>query len=125
MAENRRTHDPIVSPSPADWNFPMMRWEELMPLYLRAIAEKVKLRDDPEYPELFALATSGTQEGVEYRVNEFLCACQAGQHGMNCKHRALFLVKHIRRLGRVIYTDDEAAAWVSPATTPDAEDTVS
>ena len=99
------------APGPRDWSFPMMRWDELAHLYARALEEGVKLRDDPDHPGLFALATSGTTKGVEYRVNEFTCACKAGENGMDCKHRALFLVEHMARLGRIFFTEGDDEQW--------------
>lgn len=103
------TTDPPVAP--VGWRFPLMRWEDLKHHYLRALAQDVTIRDDPDYPGLFGLATSGTKKGVEYRVNEFMCACEAGVHGDDCKHRALYLVLNAQRLGRVFYTTDGEVTW--------------
>lgn len=98
---------------PSAWVFPLMPMPVYTALFARAIAQGVTLHPDDADGGLFDIATSGTQPGVTYRVNEWYCTCPAGQVGSPCKHRALYLAKHMDRLGRGFYTTEEAQTWRS------------
>lgn len=61
------------------------KWEAAL---TRAIEERISLRFDREPG---ALASSGTAQGIEYRVTFEACTCKAGEKGLICKHRAALL----------------------------------
>lgn len=62
-----------------------LKWESALN---RAIEERISLRLDREPG---ALASSGTAQGIEYRVTFETCTCKAGEKGLICKHRAALL----------------------------------
>lgn len=107
---------------PKKWTFPRMAFGQYCQLLGRALAQEIKLSEDPEMPSLFAIATSGTEPGKTYRVNEYVCTCPAGENGMPCKHRALFLHEYRDVLGQGFFTKEEEKSWTPSDDTSDSSD---
>lgn len=67
-------------------------WSRLLVMAVRDGVELVERGG-----ETYATSSDGSRV---YKVSERGCACKAGEHGLWCKHRALYVAQNVERIAR-------------------------
>jgi hypothetical protein len=67
--------------------------ELVVRLLTKAVGDGVRLEE--EGGVTYATSSSGSGR---YRVDEHGCACKAGENGLWCKHRALYIVSNLETM---------------------------